>query len=97
MRWYSNQEHIVSVFAASEVDIDIAVKAARTALADISWKSLHAGQRGELIMKLASLIDDNKLILATIESWDTGMTSGTWLLRRWPWPETLKGNHSRRP
>lgn len=79
---HSNQEHIVSVFAASEVDVDIAVKAARTALADISWKSLHAGQRGELMMRLASLVDDNKLILAAIESWDNGMTSGTWLLGR---------------
>jgi aldehyde dehydrogenase (NAD(P)+) len=60
------------VYAAGEEDIDIAVKAARKALKDPSWKLLPATDRGTLMLKLADLIEQHKETLATIETWDNG-------------------------
>jgi aldehyde dehydrogenase (NAD(P)+) len=60
------------VFAAGEEDVDIAVKAARKALKDPSWKLLPATDRGNLMLKLADLIDQHRETLATIETWDNG-------------------------
>ncbi|KAJ5882365.1 mitochondrial aldehyde dehydrogenase [Penicillium soppii] len=67
-----NQENIVSVSAASADDVDLAVQAARTALSDPLWKSMSSSDRGKLMNKLANLIDENKEVLAVIESWDNG-------------------------
>jgi acyl-CoA reductase-like NAD-dependent aldehyde dehydrogenase len=53
-------------------DVDIAVKAARTALKDPSWKDLSSSDRGKLLLKLADLVEENSHILATIETWDNG-------------------------
>jgi aldehyde dehydrogenase (NAD(P)+) len=60
------------VYAAGEEDIDTAVKAARKALKDPSWKLLPATDRGNLMLKLADLIDQHRETLATIETWDNG-------------------------
>lgn len=68
----SNEAEITSVYAAGEEDVDIAVKAARKALKDPSWKQLPATDRGVLMLKLADLIEEHKEILATIETWDNG-------------------------
>ncbi|KAJ6015477.1 aldehyde dehydrogenase [Penicillium herquei] len=68
----SDEKEIASVYAAGEEDVDIAVKAARKALKDPSWKLLPATDRGNLMMKLADLIEQHKEILATIETWDNG-------------------------
>ncbi|KAJ5499953.1 Aldehyde dehydrogenase N-terminal [Penicillium expansum] len=43
----SNEAEITSVYAAGEEDVDIAVKAARKALKDPSWKLLPATDRGD--------------------------------------------------
>ncbi|KAJ6050359.1 mitochondrial aldehyde dehydrogenase [Penicillium canescens] len=67
-----NQENIVSVSAASADDVDIAVQAARTALSDPLWKSMSSSDRGKLMNELANLIDQDKEVLAVIESWDNG-------------------------
>ncbi|CRL19771.1 Aldehyde/histidinol dehydrogenase [Penicillium camemberti] len=67
-----NQEKIVVVSAACADDVDIAVEAARTALGDSSWKSMCSSDRGKLMNELANLIDEEKEILAVIESWDNG-------------------------
>ncbi|KAJ5673938.1 aldehyde dehydrogenase [Penicillium macrosclerotiorum] len=67
-----DQQRIISVFAAGADDVDIAVKAARAALSDPSWKSLPSSQRGSLMTELANLIDGDKKTLAAIESWDNG-------------------------
>lgn len=71
-RIFSNETEITSVYAAGEEDIDIAVKAARKALKDPSWKLLPATDRGVLLLKLADLIEQHKETLATIETWDNG-------------------------
>jgi acyl-CoA reductase-like NAD-dependent aldehyde dehydrogenase len=49
------------------------VKAARKALAADSWKLLPPTERGNLMLKLADLVDQHKETLATIETWDNGM------------------------
>ena len=61
------------MYAAGEADIDIAVKAARKAFRDPSWKLLPPTDRGALMLKLADLIEQHKETLATIETWDNGM------------------------
>ncbi|KAA8648978.1 hypothetical protein EYZ11_000791 [Aspergillus tanneri] len=68
----SDESEITSVYAAGAEDIDIAVKAARKALNDPSWKLLPPTDRGNLMLKLADLIDQNREVLATIETWDNG-------------------------
>ena len=67
-----NEEEIVSVYAAGEEDVDIAVKAARKAFNDPSWKLLPSTERGILMQKLADLIEQHRETLATIETWDNG-------------------------
>ncbi|KAI9371971.1 aldehyde dehydrogenase domain-containing protein [Aspergillus egyptiacus] len=68
----SDESEITSVHAAGEEDVDIAVKAARKALKDPSWKLLPPTDRGNLMLKLADLIEQHKETLATIETWDNG-------------------------
>ncbi|KAM0818191.1 putative Aldehyde dehydrogenase [Seiridium cardinale] len=68
----SNEEVICSVEAGSADDVDKAVKAARAALNAESWSELPGTERGALMNKLADLIEADKEILATIETWDNG-------------------------
>ncbi|KAF7596375.1 hypothetical protein BBP40_002119 [Aspergillus hancockii] len=63
---------IASVYAAGAEDVDKAVKAAKTALKDPSWKLLPATDRGMLMGRLADLIEQNKELFATIDAWDNG-------------------------
>lgn len=76
----SDESEIASVYAAGEEDVDIAVKAARKALKDPSWKSLPGTDRGRLMSKLADLVEEHKETLATIETWDNGTPSTLLLL-----------------
>ncbi|VUC33291.1 unnamed protein product [Clonostachys rosea] len=66
------EQGICSVFAATQTDIDHAVSSARRALRSPAWKSLSGTDRGNLMMKLASLVDRHAETLATIESLDNG-------------------------
>jgi aldehyde dehydrogenase (NAD+) len=52
--------------------VNDAVKAARKAFKDPSWKDLGGTARGALMFKLAALVDRDAEILATIETWDNG-------------------------
>ncbi|KAI1214551.1 aldehyde dehydrogenase [Annulohypoxylon truncatum] len=70
----ATEEKIAAVQAASEVDVDKAVKAAHKALKDPSWKLLPATDRGALLYKLADLIEENREVFATIDAWDNGKT-----------------------
>jgi aldehyde dehydrogenase (NAD(P)+) len=69
---YRTAEEITSVYAASEKDVDTAVKAARAALNNPTWRDLPGVERGKLMNRLAQLIEDNREILATIETCDNG-------------------------
>src|SRR5581483_10692467 len=53
-------------------DVDVAVDAARAALADPAWRDLTPLQRGDLLYRLAQLVDEHVEELATIESLDNG-------------------------
>lgn len=69
---YRNANEIASVYAASEQDVDTAVKAARAALNNPTWRDLPGVERGKLMNRLAQLIEDNRETLATIETCDNG-------------------------
>lgn len=62
---------ICQVPIASSQDVDHAVKAAQTAFKG-SWSELSGRQRGQLMFKLADLMEQHKEELATIESVDSG-------------------------
>ncbi|KAK8104600.1 aldehyde dehydrogenase [Apiospora kogelbergensis] len=68
----ATEKQIVSVQAGSKSDIDKAVKAARAALKAPTWKSLPGSDRGQLLNRLADLVDAHRETLATIETWDNG-------------------------
>ncbi|KAI1756555.1 aldehyde dehydrogenase [Xylaria castorea] len=72
----SNEKEICSVEAASAEDIDKAVAAARAALNHESWRDISATERGQLMFKLADLAEQEKEVLATIETWDNGKPYG---------------------
>ncbi|KAH8429020.1 mitochondrial aldehyde dehydrogenase [Aspergillus melleus] len=68
----SDDTIITKVYAAGTDDVDLAVRAARRALKDPTWRDLSPTDRGELLNKLADLIDKHREVLATIETWDNG-------------------------
>ncbi|KAH7126426.1 aldehyde dehydrogenase domain-containing protein [Dactylonectria estremocensis] len=70
----ATEQVIAIVQAADANDIDQAVKAARAALKHASWKLLPASDRGQLMARLADLMEENREILATIDAWDNGKT-----------------------
>ena len=69
----SNNHVITSVLAADEKDIDKAVEAARAAF-EGPWSELSATARGDQLLKLASLINRDRELLAAIDAWDNGKT-----------------------
>ncbi|XP_017859367.1 PREDICTED: cytosolic 10-formyltetrahydrofolate dehydrogenase isoform X2 [Drosophila arizonae] len=62
---------LCEVACASTNDVDKAVQAAHKAFFG-SWKQVSARQRGQLMLKLADLMEQYKEDLATIESVDSG-------------------------
>jgi acyl-CoA reductase-like NAD-dependent aldehyde dehydrogenase len=52
--------------------VDKAVKAAKAALKEPSWKQLSASDRGRLMWRLADLMEAKRELFATIEAWDNG-------------------------
>ncbi|KAH6888540.1 aldehyde dehydrogenase [Thelonectria olida] len=68
----SDETEIASVEAASEADVDKAVKAARAAFNSDEWSGISATERGALMFKLADIIEEHKETLATLETWDNG-------------------------
>ena len=67
-----DEREIASVEAASADDIDKAVKAARAAFNDPSWRDLAPTDRGALMYKFANVLEEHKETLATLETWDNG-------------------------
>ncbi|KAK7417756.1 mitochondrial aldehyde dehydrogenase [Neonectria punicea] len=68
----TNEQEITSVYAATAQDVDRAVRAARNALRNPTWRDLPATDRGKLLNRLADLVEENRETLATIETWDNG-------------------------
>jgi len=68
----STGEEICSVAEADKADVDLAVKAARTAFEKGPWRRMAAAERGKLLNKLADLIEKNADELARLEALDNG-------------------------
>jgi aldehyde dehydrogenase (NAD(P)+) len=68
----TNESEIASVHAAEPEDVDKAVAAARKAFDSEEWRDVDVSSRGALIHKLSQLVEQNKELLATIETWDNG-------------------------
>ncbi|HEY9667085.1 MAG TPA: aldehyde dehydrogenase family protein [Coleofasciculaceae cyanobacterium] len=65
-------EVICDVAEADAPDVDKAVQAARNAFNKGEWRKMSARHRGELLYKLADLIEQNKEELARLETLDNG-------------------------
>ena len=68
----STGEVITQVAEADAPDVDKAVSAARAAFEKGAWKKMSASQRGNLMYKLADLIEKNADDLAQLEALDNG-------------------------
>ena len=65
-------EEICQVAAADASDVENAVQAAREAFEHGLWRKMHASERGQLLYRLADLIEKNADALARLESLDNG-------------------------
>jgi aldehyde dehydrogenase (NAD+) len=65
-------EVLATVFEANEVDVDLAVKAARKAFDEGPWSKMGSAQRSRLMYKLADLMEENAAELAQLETLDNG-------------------------
>ncbi|NXL88627.1 AL1A2 dehydrogenase, partial [Alectura lathami] len=66
-------EQICEIQEADKVDTDKAVRAARLAFSLGSvWRRMDASERGQLLDKLADLVERDRTILATMESLNSG-------------------------
>ncbi|MCM3571210.1 aldehyde dehydrogenase family protein [Neobacillus mesonae] len=68
----ANNEVIAEVHEASDEDIDSAVQAAKNAFEKGPWSTMTPLERGDLIYKLATLIEEHKQYIAEIDSLDNG-------------------------
>lgn len=68
----TDESVICKVQSASISDVDKAVKAAQKAFEEGEWSKISARERGQLLFKLADLMEQHKEELATIETIDSG-------------------------
>ncbi|KAJ5110293.1 Aldehyde dehydrogenase N-terminal [Penicillium argentinense] len=68
----TTESEIVSVYAATEDDVDSAVRAARAAFESETWYGMDGTSRGQLMVKLADIVQRHEQVLATIEALDNG-------------------------
>jgi len=68
----STGEVICQVAEADAADVDLAAKAARHAFEHGPWRKIAAAERGQLLHKLADLIEKHADELARLESLDNG-------------------------
>ncbi|KND93032.1 putative aldehyde dehydrogenase-like protein [Tolypocladium ophioglossoides CBS 100239] len=66
-----NEQEIAKVHAGGEQDIDDSVKAARQAFRG-PWSAISGTQRGELMRKLADLVEAKTDTFASIDTWNNG-------------------------
>jgi acyl-CoA reductase-like NAD-dependent aldehyde dehydrogenase len=65
-------EPICQVAFAGQSDVDAAVAAARAAFDDGPWRAMTGVERGELMFRLAALMEENAAELTELESLDNG-------------------------
>lgn len=67
----SNESEITQVHAGGADDIDDAVQAARQAFGG-PWARISGTERGQLMLRLADLVEDGTHEFATIDAWNNG-------------------------
>ena len=68
----ATEDVLAVVYEAQEEDIDVAVKAARSAFESGPWVEMTTAERAHLIYKLADLIEEHGEELAQLEALDNG-------------------------
>ena len=69
----NSSQVIARVAEGDKADVDIAVKAASEAFRLGSpWRTMDASRRGELLNKLADLLERDAVLLASLETLDNG-------------------------
>ena len=68
----STGEEICQVAEAGAADVEKAVKAARAAFEQGPWRKMSASERGQMLHRLADLIEKNADELAKLETLDNG-------------------------
>ena len=68
----ATEDVLAVVYEAQEEDIDVAVKAARSAFESGPWAEMTTAERAHLIYKLADLIEEHGEELAQLEALDNG-------------------------
>jgi aldehyde dehydrogenase (NAD+) len=68
----ATEEVIATLPEPGEQDIDLAVRAARSAFVEGPWSTLRASERGRLLRRLADLLDQHSEELVRLESLDAG-------------------------
>uniref|UniRef100_A0A914HVA2 10-formyltetrahydrofolate dehydrogenase n=1 Tax=Globodera rostochiensis TaxID=31243 RepID=A0A914HVA2_GLORO len=68
----SNERPICTVPKGNASDVDFAVRCAEEAFYHGEWSRISARERGQLLYRLANLMDQHRAELATIESIDSG-------------------------
>ncbi len=68
----ASEDHLATVAAAGEADIDAAVGAARAQVDGGEWATMHGRDRGLLLHRLADAIERDIDTLATLEALDIG-------------------------
>jgi phenylacetaldehyde dehydrogenase len=74
--------------AGEAADIDAAVKAARYALEQSSWRTTSPAERARLLWKLSDAIETNAAELALLETLDNGMP--IWVAQMWNIPKAVE-------
>ena len=72
----STGETICQVAEGDKADVDLAVKAARTAFETGPWSRMSGAERGRLLNKLADLIERDMQKLAALETLDSKAAPG---------------------
>ncbi len=72
IRCPANGELVAEIDESTAVDTEAAIAAARTAFDDGPWSRTSARERGDLLLRLADLLQRDRAELARMESLDTG-------------------------
>ena len=67
----ATEEVITSFYAATEDDVDKAVKSARESYENV-WFKISPAEKRDMLLKLADLIEEEKPLLAALETLDAG-------------------------